>query len=286
LDGFPLDYYSVCYPFFGIQTRVSGVGFNLAAALTRLGNQVDFASLISADDNGMLARKALAAEGVPDGLVLSQAAATAQSVILYDPDGRRQIHVDLKDIQDLRYPENIARDAVKKCDLAILSNINFSRNLIPIAREAGVPIATDVHALAGFEDDYNRDFMEAAEILFLSDESLPGAPEAAAEALLARYETIDLLVIGLGEKGALLVNRVDGVLKRFPAVFTRPVVNTIGAGDALLAAFLDRYLKTRDPTLAMDAALVFASYKVGEKSAGEGFLNAAELDEWIEKVKE
>ena len=66
VDGFPLDYFPVRYPFFGIQTTVSGVGFNLAAALTRLGNQVAFASLIGPDDNGMLVRKELAAMGVPD----------------------------------------------------------------------------------------------------------------------------------------------------------------------------------------------------------------------------
>ena len=179
-----------------------------------------------------------------------------------------------------------ARKTIQGSDLAILCNINFSRNLIPIAQAAGVPIATDVHAIADLKDDYNRDFMEAAEILFLSDESLPGTPEDVAEALLAQYETANVVVIGLGEKGALLAHREDGVIKRFPTVFTRPVVNTIGAGDALFAAFLDRYLKTRDPTQAMDAALVFASYKVGEKGAAQGFLSGSELEGWIQKIKE
>ncbi len=285
VDGFPLDYFPVRYPFFGVQTAVSGVGFNLAAALTKLGNQVDFASLIGPDDNPTQVRKALAEMGVSGDRVLEQAGATPQSVILYDPDGRRQIHVDLKDIQDLRYPVEIAQAVIPNSDLAVLCNINFSRNLIPIAQAAGVPIATDVHALSDLDDDYNRDFMAAAEILFLSDESLPDAPEAVAEALLEKY-TLEILVIGLGAEGALLAVRGAGSLQRFPAVCTRPVVNTIGAGDALFSAFLDRYLRWGHPERALAAAMVFASYKVGAKGAAEGFLSGAALDDWVQKIKE
>lgn len=283
--GFPLDYFPVRYPFYGIRTAVSGVGFNLAAALTKLGQEVDLASLIGADDNGTLVRKALAAAGVPDGLALENADATAQSVILYDPDGRRQIHVDLKNIQELQYPAEIAQEVVRKSDLAVLCNINFSRDLIPIAQAAGVPIATDVHALADLDDPYNREFMAAAEILFLSDESLPDPPEAVAKVLLAKYK-MKILVIGLGVKGALLALRETGLMKRFPVVYTRPVVNTIGAGDALFSAFLDRYLRWGDPIRALQVAMVFASYKVGEKGAAEGFLTGADLDDWVETTKE
>jgi hypothetical protein len=31
--------------------------------------------------------------------------------------------------------------------------------------------------------------------------------------------------------------------------------------------------------------MVFASYKIGEKGAAQGFLTAAALKEWIEKAK-
>ncbi len=69
-----------------------------------LGNQVDFASLIGGDDNGLLVRKALKGDGIGDDLILSTVNETAQSVIIYDPKGKRQIHTDLKDIQDQSYP--------------------------------------------------------------------------------------------------------------------------------------------------------------------------------------
>ena len=284
IDGFPLDYFPVRYPFDGLHTAVSGVGWNLTQALTTLGNSVDFASLIGADANGRLVRTAQAEQGIHDGLVLDVLKNTAQSVILYDPDGRRQIHVDLKDIQSQAYPLHQAEAAIRHCDLAVICNINFARPLLEIAKKAGKPIATDVHALRDLKDAYNAAFMQAATVLFMSDESLPDTPEAFAQEVLGRYAP-EILVIGLGGQGALMAVRGDDFIGRYPTVRTRAVINTIGAGDALFAAFLDRYLRTGDPYSALEAALVFASYKVGEKGAAEGFLNPAELDEWIAKTK-
>ncbi|MEZ4556777.1 MAG: hypothetical protein R2854_10085 [Caldilineaceae bacterium] len=39
VDGFPLDYFPVTYPFFGINSTVAGVGFNIAKALHTLGDE-------------------------------------------------------------------------------------------------------------------------------------------------------------------------------------------------------------------------------------------------------
>jgi len=283
IDGFPLTYFPVHYPFFGVQTTVSGVGFNLASALTKLGNQVDFATLIGRDDNGLLVRKALGVEGIADDLVLDRSRATAQSIILYEPSGRRQIHVDLKDMQSQMYPTSIAEKALSGCDLAVICNINFARPILKAAQEAGTVIATDVHALADLDNEFDLDYMAAADILFLSDESLLDSPENVAQILMDKYP-FEVLVIVLGEKGALLAVRKDHFLERFPAVYTRPVVNTIGAGDALFSAFLDGFLRTHNPYDSLRRAMVFASYKVGEKGAAEGFLSGEALDDWVEKV--
>ena len=37
---FPIEYYPIDYPFFGINTDVSGVGLNIASALLALGEPV------------------------------------------------------------------------------------------------------------------------------------------------------------------------------------------------------------------------------------------------------
>ena len=283
IDGFPVPYFPVRYPFFGIQTTVSGVGYNIVKALNMLGDQVDFASLIGGDDNGDLVRKALEADRIDDGLILSNVNETAQSVIIYDRQGKRQIHTDLKDIQDQAYPLDKAITAIELADLVVICNINFARPLLKAAKNAGKWVATDVHALSSLEDDYNQDYLRAADILFLSDESLPDSPEQIARKILNQFNT-RIVVLGLGAEGALMGVRRDGFIGRFPAVRTREVVNTIGAGDALFSAFIDRFQRTRDPYLALRQAMVFASYKIGEKGAAQGFLTGEDLDFWIGKI--
>lgn len=283
IESFPLEYSPDHYPFFGVQSSVSGVGFNIAKALTRLGNRVDLASMVGDDGNGWLVRKRLTEEGIPDELVLIPLSETAQSVIIYEKGGRRQLHTDLKDIQEYSYPSETAEGALKKCDLAVICNINFSRPLLALAKEMGKPIATDVHAQSSLDDAYNKDYFEAADTLFMSDDKLPGSPESVARDVMDRFSA-DIFVIGMGKEGALMAVRKDDFIGRFEAVRTREVVNSIGAGDALFSAFLDRYMRTGDPYTAIREAMVFASYKIGEKGAAHGFLMSDELDVWVKKI--
>lgn len=280
IESFPLNYFPVCYPFHGVNSSVSGVGYNIAKALTTLGNRAPLLSLIGQDIAANQVRAALQADNLPIEYVLPNLAHTPQSVILYEPSGRRQIHVDLKDIQNTPYPETLYDQAAQDCQLCALCNINFSRSLLQRARAAGKWVATDVHAISTLEDDYNREFMQAAHILFISHENLPAAPEEFARAVIGRYGS-SIVVIGMGGQGALLAVR-DGqttCTQHFPAITTRPVVNTIGAGDALFSAFLHIYNKTLNPYEALRQACFFASYKIGESGAAEGFLNAQGLNQ-------
>lgn len=257
---------------------VSGVGYNIASALSTLGNEVDFLSIIGRDMASDTVHKALDQDGLASHFIINEMPFTAQSIIIYDSSGRRQIHTDLKDIQDRLYPPRLFEKALHRCAMAVLCNINYNRPLLAIAQEKGIPIATDVHTIADSEDAYNQDFMAAADILFMSDELLPCAPEEFARQLLQRYGTA-LIIIGLGAEGALLAVQKDDFIGRFPAVSTRPIVNTIGAGDALFSSFIHSYRQSGDPYLAIRKAIVFASYKIGTSGAAEGFLNADELDD-------
>lgn len=47
--GFPIDYYPIDYPFFGIRSAVSGVGYNVAKALATLGDDVNLVSFLGDD---------------------------------------------------------------------------------------------------------------------------------------------------------------------------------------------------------------------------------------------
>lgn len=283
VESFPIQYSPVLYPFFGVNSAVSGVGFNIAKALSRLGNSVHFLSIVGHDPAQLLVKKALAEANIRPRFVLDGIEQTPHSVVMYDRAGRRQINVDLKDIQDRAYPQVLAEQALQDTSIAVLCNVNFTRPFLEAARHMGKIIATDVHAVSNIEDDYNRDYMAAAHILFMSHEQLPCSPEDWARWLMDRYGT-EIIVIGLGVDGALLAVKNHHYMERIPAVFTRPVINTIGAGDALVAAFIDNYNRTHDPYQAIRKAMVFASYKVGATSAADGFLSRPELDQWCLKL--
>jgi ribokinase len=285
VTGFPLHYNPVNYPFFGVQSRVSGVGYNLAKALLTLGHEVRFLSLIGQDSTAFLVQEALRRDQIPAHGVLQQLRETPQSVILYEANGRRQIHTDLKDVQEQAYPPERFMEALRGCDWAALCNINFSRPMLTLAAQAGVPIATDVHAITSLDDEYNQDFMAAAQVLFMSHENLSLSPEDWLRAVGRRFGT-SVAVVGLGEQGALLGLRAGAEIWHVPAVFTRPVVNTIGAGDALFSAFLHGYAESGDGVQALRQAVVFASYKIGVASAAEGFLDAEELRRWVKQIEE
>ncbi len=277
VDGFPIDYQPVRYPFYDINSTVAGVGYNISKALSFLGNGVRFASLIGKDAAGALVLNALNADGIAREGVLVHGEHTAQSVILYGPDGKRAIFTDLKDIQESTYPLDTALQTLKTCDLAALCNINFSRALLQPTRDMGIPIATDVHAIRDLDDVYNRDFLAAANILFCSHENLHIPPAEWARASMARFGN-EVIVIGMGEQGALLCVRDDGFVGRLPALHTREIVSTIGAGDALFSAFVHTYARTRNPYESLQRAIVFASWKIGTAGAAQGFLNAPAWD--------
>ncbi|NDJ33999.1 MAG: carbohydrate kinase family protein [Chloroflexi bacterium] len=281
VEGFPITYSPVRYPFNGVRSTVAGVGINIGLALHTLGDQVDLLTIVGNDMGGQQTSSALETMGLHTDFVVQTVAQTAQSVILYDSAGKRQINVDLKDIQETAYPEQSFRTALAGADLAVLCNINFSRPMLATAAEAGVPIATDVHTIERLDDPYNADFMRHADVLFMSDERLPALPEVWAREVCAHYGT-PVIVIGLGEKGALLC--VHGQLTQVAAVQTRPIVNTIGAGDALFSAFVHFYAAGMDPLPALRHAVVFASYKIGDAGAAEGFLTEKALLELAGEV--
>lgn len=274
---FPIPYYPIDYPFFGVNSNVAGVGSNIAKALTALGDKVALTSFLGSDAEAERILADLRAHGIPTDGIRRGMKKTPVSVILFDPDGRRQVYCDLKDIQERRiHPDDVA-GALAQADAAALCNINFNRDLIKKAHALGKLTATDVHVLNVIEDDYNRDFMENADILFLSDEALPLPPEQFIQLLFERYRS-RVIVIGMGAKGALLLDAAANRIIPVPAYTGAKVVNTVGAGDALFSSFLHYYVKGLSAEEALRRAVVFAGIKIGFNGAGIGFCSEEEIE--------
>jgi ribokinase len=207
--------------------------------------------------------------------VLPLVKGTSQSIILYN-ESKRKIILDLKDIQETKYPIEKIGEIINEIDMAILCNINYSRDLLKIVKEYGKPIACDVHVINDINDAYNRDFMEYSDILFLSNEKIIGEENNFLKQLIEKYNH-KIIVIGMGEKGLLMYAREKDEIKQYPAVKVRKRVNTIGAGDASFSSFIFFYNKTKDIYYSIEKAQIFASYKIGENGAAEGFLTEEEL---------
>jgi len=200
---------------------------------------------------------------------------TSQSIILYNENARKII-LDLKDVQEAKYPLNILNEIINDIDMAILCNINFSRDMLKIVKKYKKIIASDVHVVYDVNDKYNKDFMEYSDILFLSNENILGRENLFLQELINIFNN-KIIVIGMGGNGLLMYVREKNEIKHYNAVRTREIVNTIGAGDALFSAFIYFFNKTNDPYYSIEKAIIFASYKIGEKGAAQGFLTETEL---------
>ena len=276
VPAFPIPYYPINYPFFGVHTAVSGVARNIAGALHALGDTAALCSMTGKDTSAGLIRGELDAMGISCAEILPLLGQTPASAVLYDDSGRRQIHCDLKDIQEQAYP--FRPEHLDGCDIIAACNINFSRPLLSLAKAAGKPIATDVHILSDPDDAYNREFMAAADILFLSDEGLWDTPETCLWRLAERYDT-PLIALGRGSEGAMLFHREEQRIYSLPAAHVGPVVNTVGAGDALFSAFLHYYSKKFHPAEALLRAQLFAAAKIRCSGGAAGFVDEETVEE-------
>lgn len=276
---FPIQYYPIDYNFFGIDTFVGGVAFNIAKALTVLGDKVCLASLIGRDISANLIKNALQELSIDTKYVKANLKRTPNSAVLYDNEGKRQIYCDLKDIQETEY--NFDRSMINDVDLVVACNINFNRSLLRIAKEEGKLIATDVHVLSDVNDEFNSEFMKYADILFLSDENIGENYKEFIFQLAKTYKN-KIIVMGRGAEGTAIYTRESDSVKAFPAFKTKNVVNTVGAGDSLFSAFLHYYANGYEVYEALRRAQIFASRKITCNGASNVFL----LEKDIDKIAE
>ncbi|HEV3380078.1 MAG TPA: carbohydrate kinase family protein [Trebonia sp.] len=282
VDGFPVGYAPVCYPRGKTRVSVGGVGFNVAAALAALGDEVRLATFAGGDLLGVAVEGELRARGL-DGPWVAGGQETPRSVVLVEPGGERMVHTDLRGLPEAVYPAGVFADALAGAGWAVVTNIGFARPLLAVASDAGVPVAADVQVVSEADDEYNRDWMAAARVLFCSHERLPVAPADWVRLVRRRYGT-DVVVVGCGAAGAVLGVRETGEVRQVPAVAPRGVTSTIGAGDALAAAFMHVYAASGDPHAAIEQAVVFAGYAAGAPPGGPAFLTGPELAVMVQGV--
>lgn len=276
VPGFPLQYVSKSTPRW-MAAGVSGAAGHIARVLRTLGDDVHLCTVVGRDVLGMEIRAELEQGGLYGPGVI-EGPASSMGVALVAPDGSRMGLPHLEPVNQVTYTFEVLREAARDAGLLVLTNAKFIRPIVRAAAGLGVPIAVDVHLIADLPDEYNRPWLEAAEIVFCSHESLPCPPERWIAGLFERYPRCGLACVGLGARGALLGTR-DGAVVRVEAMTPRGIVNTSGAGDALFATFLHVWLRTKDPVRALRTAVLHAGWKIGHHLPVAATLTGVELAE-------
>ena len=215
ITGFPLDYEPVSYRPFALRSQPSGVGFNIAWALRTLGNRVRLVSMVGSDFLGNALRQSMAKFGVSDEFILPILDQTPQSIVIFDGAGRRMVNTDLKEVGERVYSAQLFTRAIQGCRAAVMTNVGFSRPLLPLAKAASGTVATDLQTASEGSKEYDADFLSAADVVFVSHEKLPVAPKDFVSSIWER-SVARIAVVGMGAAGALLGVRGREVCQSLP----------------------------------------------------------------------
>ena len=295
VDAFPIFYCPIEYPFFGVNSDVSGQAYNVAKALKTLGgNNVIVSGLVGDDLLGNVVIDQIQKLKIDTSLIKKSLEQTPNSVSLVDRDNNVKTYMDLKEIQEVN--KELSKEEIEKIkesDIVVVSNSNFNRPLIRKAKELGKKIATDVHIIGTIDDEYNAEFMSASDILFLSKKGIDRVnSEDFLVSIYERYHN-EIIVLGEGREGAMILDAKKHVIYHIDAITLREIINTVGSRDALFSAFIHFYLRGMDSLEALELAEIFTSYKIGEAGGSNGFLTqkevkakAKEIDFDVYKIRE
>jgi len=221
---------------------LGGKGANQAVAAARAGASVRLLATVGDDPDGAVLRRALEQLGVGTGLLgVSTTSPSGRAHITVDDAGQNAIIVVPGANADTT-PERLAEvaAAVRTADVVVVQGEvppGTVAALLELGRSAGVPVVLNLAPVVPLP----AAAVEAAAVLVVNESEaalLAGAeePRGVDEArelarLLARR--VPAVVLTVGAQGAVLAQR-DGAELHVPAPRPEQVVDTTGAGDALV----------------------------------------------------
>lgn len=274
IGSFPLDYQSIIFMDDKVSTDVAGAAYSHCLVLGKLGDDTTFLTGIGNDEHAYVIEKAIK-DSKATCIIERLDKESMVSVILYDENGRRMILREGRMNHLYRMNPKVYEDLESDYDVAMFSMSGFSRDLLTVLKEKGIPIACDIQTISNLTNEYGKDFMDYSDIIFFSNDNFEGNERDLIRDLYKKYQ-YKIICVGMGAEGCMLC--VDGEVKHYPAIPTE-VVNTVGAGDSLFASFVHCYYNGDDPAVAIKKAQIFAAEKIRHKTASKGFIDNEKLEQ-------
>ena len=254
----------------GIGATGSGKALNLA----RLGFTTRLHALVGDDPEGDRAAAELADAGV-ELCRVPDPAGTERHFNLMDPQGRRAsiyLNGGTHDPDDSLVSAADLAEFTRGADYVWVNLAHYARRVLPELAARGIPVWADVHDWDG-DNEFHRDFVDAARYLFLSDEALDDAVGFAAH--LAR--TRELVVVTHGSRGATALRPGHDPL--FVPPLEVEAVDPNGAGDAFCAGVVWGHSRGWDWPRALAAGAAVAAGCVASPHLADPGLTPG----WLEK---
>lgn len=221
-----------------IELRAGQTGDNVAVGVQALGLRSHHIDMIGDDREGALILEMHEHFDVPFTRI-PLAAGTRRAVNLVNREGLRLSLYDMSRSSDGdRFPGDVVRDLARRSRHAHVSITHPCAHVLPILRETDVSISTDLHNWNGL-DGYHELFAYQSDLVFLSATALADPEEALRR--IAKRGCAQAVIATDGANGAHLL--VGESISHIPAVRPpAPVIDSNGAGDAFVSAFLYGWL--------------------------------------------
>lgn len=245
-----------------LERNPGGAPVNVMAALARLGKKTGFIGKVGNDPFGRYLADVLAESGIDaGGLAFADDAHTTMVFVHLDANGERSFHFARKPGADeLLRAEEVDRERVGSAAVFHFGSVSLSSEparsatlfAARLAREAGALVSYDPNWRAplwtGGEEEARRTILkglELADVAKVSAEELvflTGAEDAeeGTARLMARFGQLRLVLATLGAEGTYY--RKPGAAG-YVASYSVKTVDTTGAGDGFLGAFLYQALE-------------------------------------------
>lgn len=255
--------------------HLGGAPFNVAWHLQAFGDQPLFISSVGADEKGDEILRAMQQWGMNvAGVQRSQQFATGCVNVSFN-DGEPAYDIAINSAYDNIAPEHLPdlsqATLLYHGSLALRNEV--SRNTLDrlLARQP-LPLFLDVNLRTPwYQKEDVRAWLQRARWVKLNQHELVELAPAGShfqqqlEALQQQFD-IELLVVTLGERGAIARNRDGRQWQVTPAASTT-VVDTVGAGDAFTARLIHGLLHQEETGATLQAAQAFAGRIVAMSGA-------------------